>query len=61
MTNKGFSLQECIDEKLYCEQMLSMYEGAMTHQQSLEYSSKIAEYTKIIQNKDCIPDGLPIE
>lgn len=32
----------------YCQEILSLYEGAMTQYQSNEYSTKIVEYNKII-------------
>lgn len=32
----------------YCEEVLTLYEGAMTHYQSNEYTSKITEYNRII-------------
>ena len=50
MTYEDFSIQDCIEEKLYCEEMLSLYEGAMSSYQSNEYSSKIEQCNKIIEN-----------
>lgn len=41
-------------EVSYCEEMLSLHEGAMTSYQSNEYSRKIEEYKALIKNKNSL-------